>query len=54
MAKIIEQQVLITLSTLVKDDVESVKLIDNDFVNNIEVVVQELVDKGIVVEVKEA
>jgi len=54
MARIIENQVVITLSTLVKDSDADPQLVDRDFISNIEAVVQELVDKNVVVEVKES
>lgn len=52
MAKIVEQQVVIKLSTIVKDTVEDVQQIaGDDFVESVEAVVQELVDNNVVVEV---
>ena len=52
-AKIINQHVVINLSKLVKDNAEeSASLVSEDFVDELEAVVQELVNKDIIVEVQ--
>jgi hypothetical protein len=52
-AKIINQHVVINLSKLVKDNSEeSASLVSEDFVDELEAVVQELVNKDIIVEVQ--
>ena len=51
MAKIQEQQVIIKLYKLVKDVSEESSLVDNEFLENIEAVVQELVDPAVLVEI---
>jgi hypothetical protein len=52
MAKIVEQQVVIKLSTIVKDTTDNVQpIVGADFVDSVEAVVQELVSGNVVVEV---
>lgn len=55
MAKIIEQRVVITLSRIVKDSADEIEnLVNQDFKENVEAVVQELVGSSVVVEIQEA
>jgi hypothetical protein len=54
MAKIIKQTILIELSQLVKDDAPlGMDAVNTDLLTSLEAVTQELVDKGIIVEVSE-
>ncbi|HET8688622.1 MAG TPA: hypothetical protein VFM18_18565 [Methanosarcina sp.] len=54
MAKIAKQQVVITLSTLIKDsDTDVANMVTEDLLTNLEVVTQELVGAGVIVEVSE-
>lgn len=54
MAKIQETVFVIKLSKLVKDGVDSDSLVGVDFQSNLEDVIQQLVDAGVVVEVESA
>ena len=51
MAKIQEEIVVIRLSKLVKDADDSVQITDDDFSQNVEALVQELVGQSVIVEV---
>ena len=53
MAKIQEEIVVIRLSKLIKNtDVDDNTLTNADFINNLEAIVQELLDSGVIVEVE--
>jgi hypothetical protein len=55
MAKIAEEIVVIKLSKLVKDsEIDSVQLINAETLANLEVVAQELVGTGVIVEIEKA
>jgi len=54
MAKINEQTLVITVSQLVKDDVPTHVLLDDDVVAQLEAVVTELAGAGTLVEIKQA
>lgn len=54
MAKIAQQEIVIKLSTLIKDTEEDVaNMVTEDLLNSLEVVAQELVGTGVIVEVSE-
>lgn len=54
MAKIQESVFVIKLSKLVKDGSDSATLVAEDFQTNLEELIQQLVDAGVVVEVESA
>ena len=52
MAKIVKETITITLSKLIKDDIEDVEtMLTDELLTTLETVAQELVDESIIVEV---
>jgi hypothetical protein len=54
MAKINEQTLVITVSQLIKDDIEPSTLLSSEVIAQLEAVVSELAGSGTLVEIKQA
>ena len=54
MSKIHEEVIIIKLSKLIKDTADTPLLADANFQNNLEDVIQQLVESGVVVEIESA